>query len=288
MRTAKAHGETKTLVATKSAVGTHLAGSLHHGQSHKVGSHTDKDTLLVALGYELGVVANFTKLVGVLNHDSEILGSIEIEILHIAGFNLNVAGSGIGAHHVESLRQYAIVDENLVHTVFLSLAAAAGKEHQHALATCSGLVQQAGIGHRHVGHVGHHGLISHQGFETALADFSLVRGVGGIPTSVLKYIALDNSGGNGAVVTHTDIGLIQFVFLSQRAATVQELILVDAIGNGHRFFKADSSRHSLVDKFIHRTDADFFQHLLFFNRVGDTVVSRGEIVTNHIVMLLLI
>ncbi len=161
VRTTEAHGQTKTLVATKSAIGTHLTGSLHHSQSHQVGSHTDKDTLLVTFGNKLGIVAHLAKLVGVLHNNTEIFCSVKIEILHIAGHNLNVAGSGIGVHHIESLRQNAVVDENLVHTVFLSLTAAAGKEHQHALATGRGLVQQAGVGHGHVSHVGHHGLISH-------------------------------------------------------------------------------------------------------------------------------
>ena len=287
MGTTEAHGQTETLVAAESAVGTHLAGSLHHGQGHQVGGHTHEDTLLVALGDELGVVRHLAKLVGVLHHHGEIFGGVEVEILHIAGHDLDVAGSGIGAHHVEGLRQDTVVDENLVHTILLSLAAAAGEEHQHALAAGGSLVQQAGVGHGHVGHVGHHGLIGHQGLQTALADLGLVRRVGGIPTGVLKHIALDDRRGDGTIVTHTDIGLIQLVLLSQRAATVQELILIDAVGYGHRLLQTDGGRHSLVDKFFHRTDTDFFQHLLFVSRVGDTVVSRGEIVANHIINIYL-
>ncbi len=283
--TAKAHRQTKALVATESAVGTHLAGSLHHGQGHQVGSHTHENALLVALGDKLGIIAHLTKLVGVLHDDTKILGSVEVEVLHLTRHNLDIAGSGVGAHHVERLRQHTVVNKNLVHSVFLSLTAAAGKEHQHALATGSCFVQKAGVGHRHVGHVCHHGLIGHQCLQTALANLGLIRSVGGIPACILKHVALNHGRSDSAVVSHTDIGLVNLVLLGQGTAAVQKLVFVDAVGYGHRFFQADSGRHSLVDKFFHRTNTDFIQHLLFVSRIGDTVVSRGEIVANHIVIL---
>ena len=251
VRTAEAHRQTEALVAAKGAVGTHLAGGLEQSKSHQIGGHTDKDAKLVGLSDELGVVADFAKLVGIL-HDSTEESIVELNLAGLADNDFDVARSGVGAHHVERLREDAVVDKNLVDAVLLLGAAAAVVEHNHTFAASGGLVEERRVGQRHTGHIADHRLIGHQGFETALADFGLIGSVGGVPASVFEDIALDDSRCDGVVVTHTDIALEHLVLLSQSAAAVQEFVFVDAVGDGHRLFEADAGRDGLVDKFFHR------------------------------------
>ena len=114
-----------------------------------------------------------------------------------------------------------------------------------------------------------------------MAYFGLIRSVGGIPTGVFEDVALDDGGGDGVVVTHTDIRLEQFVLLSQSAATVEELIFVDAVGDRHRFVEAYGLGDGLVDKILHRGDADGFEHFFFVGGIGNAIVTSGKIIGNH-------
>ena len=239
----------------------------------------------MALGYEVAVVAHFTELVGVLHHHSKVLLGIKIKVVHIASNNLYVARSGIGAHHVESLGQEAVVHKDFANTIFLGLAAALGKKHQHTLATGSGLVQQTGIAQGHAGHLAHHGLVGHQSLQATLADFSLIGGIGGIPSGVLKNIALDDTRSDRIIIAHADIGLEQFVLVGQLTAAVEEFILIDAIGYGHRFFQTNGCGHSLVNQFVDGANTDFLQHFFLFGSLAHTIVSLGKIVANHIVII---
>ena len=280
VRTAEAHRQTEALVAAKGAVGTHLAGSLEQGQGHQVGGHTHEDAQLVSLGDELGVVRHLAKLVGILDHGAEE-GVVELYLGGLADNNLYAARSGVGAHHVEGLREDAVVDENLADVILLLLAAAAVVEHNHTFAAGGSLVEQRCVGQRHSGHIAHHRLVGHQSLEAALADLGLIRSISCVPAGVLKHVALDDGRRDGAVVAHTDVRFEHLVLLGQSAAAVQELKFVDAVGNGHRLVEAYGLGHSLVDKFLHRGDADGFKHFFFVSGLRNAVVTSGEIVGNH-------
>ncbi len=270
--TAEAHGQTEALGVTHGAVGTHLAGSLHQGQRHEVGGHADEDTLLVALGDEARPILCLAELVGILHEGGEV-AAVELSLGGFASDDLNATGSGIGLHHGQGLGQDALVDEHLADTVLDGLTRTAVEEHNHGLAGGGGLVEQTGVAQRHAGHAGNHGLIVHQGLQTSLADFGLVGSVARVPTRVLKDIAHDDGRGDGAVVAHADVALVELVLLGQRAYMVQELILAHAFRQGHRLLETDGGGDSFLDKLVHRTHTDGLKHLFRFGLVGDAVVT---------------
>ena len=236
----------------------------------------------MAFGDKIGIVGNLTELVGILHHSAE-----EALVGHkfgsLAGDDLDTARGRIGAHHVERLGEDAFVDKDFAHIGLDGGAATAVVEHNHTFAASSGFVEKRCVGQRHLGHVGHHGLIGHQGLKSTLADLGLVRRIGGIPAGVFKHVALDDGRGNGVVVTHTDIALEELVFLGQATAAVQKLVFVDTISDGHGFVETDRGGHSLVDQFIHGVDTDGFQHFFFVGGFRNAIVTRCKIIGYHIV-----
>ena len=76
--------------------------------------------------------------------------------------------------------------------------------HGHGFGGGGGLVEQGGVGDVEAGEVADHGLEVEEGFETALGDFGLVGGVGGVPGGVLEDVAVDDGGDDGAVVALAD------------------------------------------------------------------------------------
>ena len=74
------------------------------------------------------------------------------------------------------------------------------------------LVQKGGIGDLHSGEFENHGLVVEEGFEAALGDFGLVRGVGAVPTRILEDGATEDRWGDGAVISEADEGAEGFVF----------------------------------------------------------------------------
>ena len=272
VRTTEAHGQTEALGITHGAIGTHLAGSLHQSQRHQVSGHTDEDTLLMALADEARPILSLTKLVGILHEGGEV-AAVELGLGSFTSDNLNTTGSGIGLHHSQGLGQNTLVDEDLADTILLGLTAATVEEHDHGLASGGCLVKQTGVAQGHASHAGNHSLVVHQGFETSLGYLGLVRSVGGVPARVLKDIAHDDGGSDSAVVAHTNIGAVEFIFLGQRTHMVQELVLAHALGQGHGLFETDGGGHSLLDELVHGFHADNVEHFLLFGGIGNAIMA---------------
>ena len=67
-------------------------------------------------------------------------------------------------------------------------------------------VEQGGVGDLHPGEFEDHGLEVEQGFEPALGDLGLIRGVGVVPTGILDDVTAEHGGRDGAVVAESDEG----------------------------------------------------------------------------------
>jgi hypothetical protein len=81
----------------------------------------------------------------------------------------------------------------------------------HGFGGGGGFVEQRGVGDRQAGEVADQGLEVQQRFETALGNFRLVRGVGGVPGRVFQQVAQDRRRRVGVVVALADVGLEQLV-----------------------------------------------------------------------------
>ena len=69
------------------------------------------------------------------------------------------------------------------------LAAVRAAQERHGFGSGGGLVEHRRVCQFHAGEIGDHGLEVEEGFETALADLRLIRGVRGVPGRVLDDVA---------------------------------------------------------------------------------------------------
>ena len=76
--------------------------------------------------------------------------------------------------------------------------------HSDGFGHCSGFVKQGSVGQWQTCDFCDHGLKIEKGFESTLADFRLVRRIGGVPRWILEHIALHHRGSDGAVVALTN------------------------------------------------------------------------------------
>ena len=113
-------------------------------------------------------------------------------------------------------------------------------------------IEQRGICDIEAGEAGDHRLEIEQGLETALRDFRLVRGVGGVPAGVFQNVAQDHAGGEGAMVALTDEGLEHAVFRHDHLERIECRLLAQWLGEIERFFRKDALRDSGLDKIVER------------------------------------
>ena len=141
--------------------------------------------------------------------------------------------------------------------------------HQrHRLGGRGAFVEHRRVGNLQPGEVGDHGLEVQQRLEPALADLGLIRGVGGVPGGVLKYVAAQHRWRQRVEVALPDHRHRDGVGVGQRTQLRQCLLLGgglrqviqpggDTVG-GQRV--EDARRKRLVGEFVERSHADGLEH----------------------------
>jgi len=75
--------------------------------------------------------------------------------------------------------------------------------HEHSFTSSSALVEEGGVRHIHSSEFSDHGLEVEQAFKSSLSNFSLIWGIGSIPSGILKNVSVDYSRHGGRVVALT-------------------------------------------------------------------------------------
>ena len=130
----------------------------------------------------------------------------------------------------------------------------------HGFRGGGGFVEHAGVGDGECSQVGDHGLEVEESFKTALGDFGLVWGVGGVPAGVLEDVALDDVRGDGVVIADAEEGFMDFVFLSDFAEGGESLGFGESFGEVEWGVEADVRGDGLVDEFVEGFDTDELEH----------------------------
>ena len=138
----------------------------------------------------------------------------------------------------------------------------------HRLGSGSGFVQHRGVGNRHSGQITHHRLEINKCFQTALGDFCLVRGVGGVPSRIFQDVAQNHARRVAGVVALADEVFKQLVLLRQGFQFSQRIGFADRRGNRHRTAAGDAARHDAIHQRLTRSRADDMQHVAFV-RLGN-------------------
>ena len=101
-----------------------------------------------------------------------------------------------------------------------------------------------------------------QGLQATLGDFRLIWGVGGVPSRILKNVALDQGRGCCAVVTQPDQRAAQRVGLAQLLQLLEGLCLPTALRQrfDRRRWVEDVSGHDISDELLQIAVAKGIQH----------------------------
>jgi hypothetical protein len=206
VRATEAQRHAEALGAADGHVGAELARRGQQGQGQQVGGHGHQGVGGVEALGQCAVVEHVTVARRVLQQGAEERRHVA-QFTLVADHHLDAQRLGTGAQHVEGLRVAVHGGEELVAALVLAQALAEG----HGFGGGGGFVEQRGVGDRQAGEVADQGLEVQQRFETALGNFRLVRGVGGVPGRVFQQVAQDRRRRVGVVVALADVGLEQLV-----------------------------------------------------------------------------
>lgn len=283
--TTVAERDTPSLRVTKGNIGAPFTRGGKEGQSRQVSGSTEEGALSVGNVSKLLEVLNTTVGVRVLDHDTEKVVTESLDRL-----------VGVGSSEIHDLDVYAEALSTAVHDTDggvveevrndVGLAGAlrtrsrdAVKRHGHGLGGSGTLIKQTSVGDGETGEVSDHGLEVEQRLKTALADFSLVGSVAGVPGRVLKDVALDDGRNLDGVVTttvHPDllfvVGVNGLELLGNASLSVS-LGLDSLLGRKH-----DVLGNDLVEEAIKSlgTRTESLEHLLNVG-VARTNVAGGEV-----------
>ncbi len=106
---------------------------------------------------------------------------------------------GAGAQHRQRLRMHFRIDEE---RFCLRVRGALGQRHRFRRG--GRFIEQRGVGDVEPAEIADHGLEIEQRFQPALADFRLIRRIGGVPGGVFQDVALDHRRQDGAGIALAD------------------------------------------------------------------------------------
>ena len=180
-------------------------GGVRSASAHEIRSHHHEGTDLVDLRDESFVVQDLP-VGGRIREESAENIVVEVEALVVSHHDLDPMRLSPGLNHSNRLGMAKLRNEEGVPVPFrLTL------EEGHGLGRRRSLVEEGRIGDFQTGHVNDHGLEVQEGFQTALGDLGLIRGVLGVPPWVLQDVSGDDPGGHRVVVAHPDEGPVDLV-----------------------------------------------------------------------------
>ncbi len=155
----------------------------------------------------------------------------------VSDLHLEAQRLGAALHDGDGLREAVGVQDGLAVVGRLVLVGAA--HHQDRLGDGGGFVQEGGVGDGQAHQVLDHGLEVQQGFEAALGNFRLVRGVRRVPGRGFEDVAADHRRSDGVVVALADHLHGRLVLGSQLAQLSQDLDLAQGVLERQRDVLAD-------------------------------------------------
>lgn len=122
----------------------------------------------------LGVV----DFIAYLNQDTGelALDGLKVKVTVVTNDDLDVEGLSTSLDDSDGLGVAVLIDKEGV-----LLVLGCSPAHDHGLGSSGTLIQKRGVGNRHSGEVGDHGLVVEERLETALGNLGLVGGVLSVP-----------------------------------------------------------------------------------------------------------
>ncbi len=237
MGAAVAERHAEALRVADGHVRAELTGRRQQRQREEVGGDGDVRAGVVRGGAEGGIVLDRPVRRRVLQERPEYVVA-ELERSRVADDDLDPDRLGAAFDDGDRLRVARLGDEEL-----RLLPARLPEEHAHRLGRGRALVEERGIRDRQPGEVGDDRLKVEQGFEPALRDLGLIRGVLRVPARILEHVPQDDRRRDRVVVAHPEVRAVDAVPLGERARPLQQLRFRQRIGEVERPVGADAVRH---------------------------------------------
>ena len=271
VRTTVAQRHAKALAVAHRDVGAKLSWRHQQCQCQQVSRHDHHAAARLVGGDPGPVIAHHAAQARVLQQHAEAVFGQPLRAA--AGLDGDAERPGPGLQHGQCLRQHLVVHQE---GGGFGLAHAHGQ--CHGLGGCGGLVEHRGVGDRHTGQVGHHGLEVQQRLQPALADFGLVGGVRRVPGRVFQDVAQDHARRVGAVIALTDEVAKHLVAAGDAAQFRQSGGFGQGRRDGHGAASGNAGGHDARHQAATRLGANGLQHQGLIGR-GDADVARGELMT---------
>ena len=232
----------ETLRRPDDHVGPPLARRLQQRQRQEVGGHGDHGAPPVGVLGEGGEVADGARAPGVLLDDAEAvaLGQPRGEVDHV---DLYPERREACLQDCDRLREAVGVHDDSV-CVDRGAPAHEGDGLRHRRP----LVEQGGVGRVEARQIADHGLEVQERLEATLADLGLIGGVRRVPGRALEHVALDDAGGDRAVVAESDHRLGDHVVRGEPAQLLEHL----ALRGGRRKVQVPEAPHAVRNRGIHQ------------------------------------
>ena len=270
MRPTIPHGYAKALAVSNHHICPHGTRRLHQCTGQQICGHNHAGLRFMRPADEICQRLNAARIVRVLDqHPKSVVPKIHLAFRTALNPDAEVLGAAV--QHRPSLREYPVSYNEPIDPCLGRLAAARIVQHGHRLGRGGCLIEQARIGHLHSREVAHHGLEIHQGLQSALRDFRLVRCVGRIPTRILQHIAADHTGHFGGVVTQTNVVAIQCVFVGNPADVFEVCRFRHRLRHVQTFGREDGFRNRAPHEGVKGVLAQGGQHDLMFCFPGTEV-----------------
>ena len=251
-------------------VGAPLTGRGEHGEGKKVGGDGGQGPHVAnPLGQGSEVPHGSGRARELQHHTEEVrVGETRCEVAH---HGLHTSGFASSLYNRDGLRQTVGVEHNP-----LGPARGGTAHHRDRFGRGCRLVEQGGVGGRQAGQVGHHGLKVDKGFQPALADLGLVRGISRVPGRVLEHVPPNHRRSHRAVIPEADHGLPRGVEGGQAAQLGQHLSLADRRWELNLSGITDVGRYRRLNQILERGVAQPGEHLrLIGGRQADVAAGEG-------------
>ena len=228
----------------------------------QIGANRDQCAALVRSGHQFGPVDRRAAGAGQLRDDPEEV-AVGQAGAKVDGDDLDAQRLGTGGEHRRGLAVHVGVDGEPVRR-----PAHRAVHQRHRFCGGGALVEHRGVGDLEPGQVGDHRLEVQQRLEAALADLRLVRGVGGVPGGVLKYVAAQHRWRQRVEVALPDHRHRDGVGVGHGAQFCERFLLA---GGGQQLIEAgrdavvgqrveDACGQRLIGQFVEGTHADGLEH----------------------------
>ena len=216
VRAAESHRHTKTLGTAHCDVSTKICNGREQGLRQRINRHRHQSTALMGTFDQRGGVPEQTIRAGELQQHPKHT-RIKSHLLGINPLKLNSQWLRPGLQHSPGLWEHMAIDEETIrfgtstHT----------KAQAHGFCRGRGFIQQGGIRDRKPSELTDQRLKIQQRLKPPLGNLSLIRGVGGIPSRVLKHVALNQRRRCCAVISEANQRSLNKILRSDRAEICQ-------------------------------------------------------------------